>query len=89
MIFNKFDETSQLPNENLLKVDGGRENVFNEYEPISHRSEPENSIDLVPLVGLRDAGNLPDDINSKVRVDIVKLGPYRKKCVKYPMSIVD
>lgn len=38
---------------------------------------------------MRDAGNWPDSINSKVRVDIVKLGPYRKKCVKYPISIVD
>lgn len=90
MIFNNSDETSQLRNEtNLVKVDGGKENVFDEYEPISHRSEPVNSIDLDPLVDLRDVGNWPDIINSKVRVDIVKLGPYRKKCVKYPMSIVD
>lgn len=68
-----IDGIFQSPNEtNLLKMNADEEsyNSFNKFEP---NSEPENTNSVIDL-DLRDPKNWLDNINSKIRTDIVKLG---------------
>lgn len=68
-----------------MDVDEENSNNFNEFE---QNSEPENTNPVFGL-DLRDPKNQHYNINHEIRVDIVKLGQYKEKDLKYLISIVD